>query len=192
MRVFIEQEPSTQFTAMPVEQRPLDLYAARPRAAFVAQAAAANPLSTITASSGLSKDEVDRMMKDAESHADEDRKRREEIETRNRADQAVYAAEKMVQDMGDKLAGADKAAVESAIESLKSAMSANDVAAMKRAMEQLTQAQHRAAETLYKQAGAGATAGAESSSTGAGKGSAGAGASEGDVIDAEVVDEEKK
>ncbi len=58
---------------------------------------------TITASSGLSKDEVDRMMKEAESHADEDRKRREEIETRNRADQAVYAAERMLKDMGDKL-----------------------------------------------------------------------------------------
>ena len=58
---------------------------------------------TITASSGLSKDEVERMMKDAESHAEEDKKRREEIETRNRADQAVYAAEKMIQDMGDKL-----------------------------------------------------------------------------------------
>ncbi len=69
---------------------------------------------TITASSGLSKDEVDRMMRDAESHADEDKKRREEIETRNRADQAVYGAEKLLQEMGDKLAAGDKAAVESA------------------------------------------------------------------------------
>ncbi len=67
---------------------------------------------TITASSGLSKDEVERMMKDAESHAEEDKKRREEIETRNRADQAVYAAEKMIQEMGDKLPSSDKAAVE--------------------------------------------------------------------------------
>src|ERR687890_558093 len=75
---------------------------------------------TITASSGLSKDEVARMMKDAESHAEEDKKRREEIETRNRADQAVYAAEKMMQDMGEKLAASDKSAVQSAIESLKS------------------------------------------------------------------------
>ena len=70
---------------------------------------------TITASSGLSKEEVERMMKDAESHAEEDKKRREEIETRNRADQSVYAAEKMLQDMGAKLAPADKAAVETAI-----------------------------------------------------------------------------
>ena len=108
---------------------------------------------TITASSGLSKDEVERMMKDAESHAEEDKKRREEIETRNRADQAVYAAEKMIQEMGDKLPSADKAAVESAIESLKSAISGGDTAAMTRAMEQLTQAQHKAAEALYKTAG---------------------------------------
>jgi len=152
---------------------------------------------TITASSGLSKDEVDRMMKDAESHAEEDKKRREEIEVRNRADQTLYAAEKMLQDMGPKLAASDKSAVESAIESLKSAISGNDVAGMNRAMEQLTQAQHRAAEALYKQAGAGGTSGA-----GGGAGTAGAGAtgpgptsgagSQGDVIDAEVVDEEKK
>jgi len=154
---------------------------------------------TITASSGLSKDEVERMMKDADAHAEEDRKRREEIETRNRADQAVYAAEKMLQDMGSKLASSDKAAVETAIESLKSAMSANDTAGMNKAMEQLTQAQHKAAEALYKQAGAAAGSpgapGAEGSAGGGSEGSAGsagAGATPGDVIDAEVVDDEKK
>jgi molecular chaperone DnaK len=153
---------------------------------------------TITASSGLSKDEVNRMMREAESHAEEDKKRREEIETRNRADQAVYGAEKMVQDMGDKLGSGDKAAVETAIEELKKAVNANDTAAMTRAMEQLTQAQHKAAEALYKQTGAGAGAGSAgsqgptgSAGPGAGAGSAGAGA-QGDVIDAEVVDEEKK
>src|SRR5918995_94746 len=128
---------------------------------------------TITASSGLSKDEVARMMKDAEAHAEEDRKRKEEIETRNRADQTVYAAEKLLQEMGPKLDQADSAAVAAAIESLKQAIAANDTAAMNRAMEQLTSAQHKAAEALYKQAGAGATSGAESSSTGAGKESAG-------------------
>jgi molecular chaperone DnaK len=150
---------------------------------------------TITASSGLSKDEVERMMKDAESHAEEDRKRREEIETRNRADQAVYAAEKMVQDMGDKLGASDKAAVESAIESLKNAMNANDIAAMTRAMEQLTQAQHKAAEALYKQAGSGAAGPSPGEGAGAssGAGAAGApGSGAGDVIDAEVVEEDKK
>jgi molecular chaperone DnaK len=157
---------------------------------------------TITASSGLSKDEVERMMKDAESHADEDKKRREEIEVRNRADQSVYAAEKMLQDMGAKLPPSDKAAVESAIESLKTAMNNNDSAGMTRAMEQLTQVQHKAAEALYKQAGssAGSDAGAEggtgpSAGAGAGAGASGStesSATEGDVIDAEVVNEEKK
>jgi molecular chaperone DnaK len=150
---------------------------------------------TITASSGLSKDEVERMMKDAESHADEDKKRREEIETRNRADQAVYAAEKMIQEMGDKLPSSDKAAVESAVEALKSAISGGDAAAMTRAMEQLTQAQHKAAEALYKNTGTTGAPGAEGQGpTGAGpQGSAGAGPSgapeSGDVIDAEVVDD---
>jgi molecular chaperone DnaK len=147
---------------------------------------------TITASSGLSKDEVDRMMKDAESHAEEDKKRREEIETRNRADQAVYAAEKFVQESGDKLGG-EKAGVESAIGALKSALEANDTAAMSRAMEQLTQAQHKAAEALYKQAGpapggAGPGAGGPTGAPGGAAASGGAG----DVIDAEVVEDDKR
>jgi molecular chaperone DnaK len=156
---------------------------------------------TITASSGLSKDEVERMMKDAESHAEDDKKRREEIETRNRADQSVYAAEKMLQDMGAKLAPADKAAVETAIGTLKTAMDNNDAAGMTSAMEQLTQAQHKAAEALYKQAGsaAGSDAGPETSAGAAGgtgpagaSGSTASEATEGDVIDAEVVNEEEK
>jgi len=156
---------------------------------------------TITASSGLSKDEVERMMKDAESHAEEDKRRKEEIEARNKADQAVYGAEKMLQDMGPKLASSDKAAVETAIDQLKSAITANDTAGMNRALEQLTQAQHRAAEALYKNAGASAGDGSQSAqgapgAQGAGSeasaGSAGSHGSQGDVIDAEVVDEEKK
>ena len=102
--------------------------------------------------------------------------------------------------MGSKLASSDKAAVETAIEQLKSAITQNDTAAMNRAMEALTTAQHRAAEALYKNAGASAAGGAEGSggsegsagSAGSGSaGSAGAGAAQGDVIDAEVVDEKK-
>ena len=146
---------------------------------------------TITASSGLSKDEVDRMMKEAESHAEEDRKRREEIETRNRADQAVYAAEKMIQDMGDKLGPSDKAEVQTAVDALKSAVSSNDTAAMNRAMEQLTQAQHKAAEALYKQAGSPAPGAPGQGGPDAGA-AAGGGSAPGDVIDAEVVEDEKK
>ena len=147
---------------------------------------------TITSSSGLSKDEVDKMMREAESHADDDRKRKEEIETRNHADQAAYAAERMLKDNGDKLPASDKQPIEKAVEDLKRAIEKNDVAEMKRSMEALNTAQHKAAETLYKTASAGA--GAAGGSTGGASGAAGAGesGSAGDVIDAEVVEEEKK
>jgi molecular chaperone DnaK len=152
---------------------------------------------TITSSSGLSKDEVDKMMKEAESHAEEDRKRKEEIETRNHADQAAYAAEKMLADSGDKLSAADKQPIESAVADLKRAIEKNDVAEMKRTMEALNTAQHKAAEVLYRAASAGAAGGQPGgpgeSQPGEGAGSsAGGGAAAGDVIDAEVVEEEKK
>jgi molecular chaperone DnaK len=147
---------------------------------------------TITASSGLSKDEVDRMMREAESHADEDKKRKEEIETRNLADQAVYASERLVKDAGEKLGSSDKAAIESAAENLKKAIERNDVADMKRLMEALNQAQHKAAEAMYRSAAPGGEPGAEAGA-GAGAGASGGGArQDGDVIDAEVVEEEKK
>src|SRR5437868_10217338 len=121
---------------------------------------------TITASSGLSKDEVDRMMKEAESHSDEDKKRRDEIEMRNRADQAVYGAERLLKDSGDKLSASDKQAIETAIEGLKKAIEGQDAATIQRALDSLTAAQHRAAESLYRQQqapGAGPAGGAASS-----------------------------
>ncbi len=144
---------------------------------------------TITASSGLSKEEVDKMMREAESHADEDKKRREEIETRNRADQAVYAAERMVKDAGEKLSAADRSAVESAMEELKKASAGTDVAAINQAMDALTKAQHAAAESLYKQtqsAGGGGEQGGGTPPPGGGQTSD---EKQGEVIDAEVVDE---
>ena len=149
---------------------------------------------TITSSSGLSKDEVDKMMKEAESHAEEDRKRKEEIETRNHADQAAYAAEKMLKESGDKLSASDRQPIESAIAALKVAIEKNDVAEMKRTMETLNTAQHKAAEVLYRaaSAGAGAGQGPEESAPGGGGARGGSGAASGDVIDAEVVEEEKK
>ena len=146
---------------------------------------------TITASSGLSKDEVDRMMKEAESHSDEDRKRKEEIETRNQADQVAYAAERMLKDAGDKLPASDRASIESAINDLKASIDQNDIAGMKKRMETLNQAQHKAAEAMYRGASAGAGqpggAGPE-----AGPQPGGEGRASGDVIDAEVVEEEKR
>jgi len=141
------------------------------------------------------------MMKDAESHSEEDKKRRQEIETRNRADQAVYAAEKMLREMGDKLPASDKTAIENAVEGLKTAMSSNDAAAIERAMDLLTQTQHKAAEAIYKNTGAGAgptggagpegSGGSEGPGSGGSPGSAGSSGSQGqgDVIDAEVVDD---
>jgi molecular chaperone DnaK len=150
---------------------------------------------TITASSGLAKDEVDRMMKEAESHADEDRKRKEEIELRNRADQAVYGAERLLKDTGEKLGAADRQAIESAMEAVKKASEGTDTAAIERALEGLTAAQHKAAESLYKQqasgsSGAGAPGG-DSAGGGAAGGTGASGGQQGDVIDAEVVDEGK-
>jgi molecular chaperone DnaK len=142
---------------------------------------------TITASSGLSKDEVDRMMKEAESHAVEDKARKDEIETRNHADQAVYGAERLLKENGDKIAAGDRQAIESAAEALRKAISSNDVAAMTTGMDALTAAQHRAAESMYKQAGSPGDAGPAGN---AGPGAQGGGATGADgVIDAEVVDD---
>ena len=133
-------------------------------------------------------------MTDAESHAEEDKRRKEEVETRKQADHVVYEAEKMVRDTGDKLAGPDKAAIESAVGELRKAIDGNDTAAMKRAMDSLRQAQHKAAEALYRQSGAagpGSAPGPEAS-TQTEPQEPTAGATQGDVIDAEVVDEEKR
>jgi len=150
---------------------------------------------TITASSGLSKEEVERMMKEAESHSDEDKKRREEIETRNRADQAVYGAERMIKDAGDKLPATDKAAIESAMEAVKKATDSNNAADIQRALDQLTAAQHKAAEALYRQqaqSGGPTPGGGDGGAGQAGpSGGASSGPKQGDVIDAEVVDEGK-
>jgi molecular chaperone DnaK len=143
---------------------------------------------TITSSSGLSKDEVDRMMREAESHADEDKKRREEIEERNKADQAVYGAEKFLKDSGDKLSPGDKQAIESAVEGLKKAIESNDAGAMRSALEALTAAQHAAAAQMYQQAGGGPEQPGGGEQPG-GQASSDGGAKSGDVIDAEVVDD---
>ena len=144
---------------------------------------------TITASSGLSKEEVDRMMREAESHADEDKRRREEIEARNRADQAVYGAERMLQDAGDKVPASERQAVEHAIAELKKAISANETAGINRAMEELTRVQHKAAEALYRQSQTGTTGSGGSSGPEPGGGETAGTPPKDEVIDAEVVDD---
>jgi molecular chaperone DnaK len=147
---------------------------------------------TITASSGLSKEEVERMRQDAELHAEEDKKRREEVETRNHADQAVYQAERTLHDAGDKLTADDKAPVEAAVKDVKSALEANDQDAIKKAIDELVKAQHKVAEVLYRQSQATPPTDGGEQARGAGaSGGATSGAGAGDVIDAEVVEDKK-
>jgi molecular chaperone DnaK len=146
---------------------------------------------TITSSSGLSKDEVDRMVTDAEAHSAEDKVRKEEVETRNRADQSVHAAEKFVKESGEKLDPADRLAIESATNDVKKALENNDAKGISRTLEALMQAQQKAAENLYKNVGANAgPAGDPGASAGAPPHGNGNGHAD-DVIDAEVVEEKK-
>ena len=140
---------------------------------------------TITASSGLSKDEVERMTKDAEAHAADDKQRREEIETRNRADQAVYAAEKFVKESGEKLKPEDRMAIESATNDVKKALESNDAKSISKTLDALMQAQQKAGENLYQSAQSAGPEGPAGGGQTTGNGQAD------DVIDAEVVEEKK-
>jgi molecular chaperone DnaK len=145
---------------------------------------------TITASSGLSKDEVEQMRKDAEAHADEDRCKREEIELRNEADSAVYRSEKMLKDNADKLSGSDKAKIEKAVGEVKAALKGSDSAAVKSASERLNEAWQAVSAELYKAAAERAQASkAPGGSTEAGGDHAKTAGQpgEGPIIDAEVV-----
>jgi molecular chaperone DnaK len=107
---------------------------------------------TITSSSGLSKEEVERMAKEAEAHAAEDKTKREEIEARNQLDSMVYNIEKMLKEHGDKISGDEKSSVETALADAKKALEGTDVAIMNSARERLTQASHKLAEAMYKSA----------------------------------------
>ncbi len=106
---------------------------------------------TITASSGLSKDEVEKMKKEAELHADEDKKKQEAIETKNIADTLVYTTEKMLREAGDKVKAEDKKAIEEKIEALKKIKDGDDVEAIKKASEELSQAAQKIGAAMYEQ-----------------------------------------
>ena len=150
---------------------------------------------TITSSSGLSKDEVERMTKEGELHAEEDRRTKEEVEVKNRADSLVYSVEKMLKENREKISEADAKNIESAVEDAKKAIQEGDVSRINSAVEHLTTASHKLAEAMYKQAGtsqpgaapgAGAPGGpAQGPTDGGAQGKA---KGEGEVIDAEVVD----
>jgi molecular chaperone DnaK len=150
---------------------------------------------TITASSGLSKDEIEKMRKDAEAHAEDDRKQREEVEARNDADNQVYRTEKMLRENADKLPADDKAKIETAVSAVKEALKGTDTAAIKSAAEKLNEAWQAVSEVLYKAAAEKAQA---AKGQGGPTGSASSGGTqdsgkkdEGPIIDAEVVDEKK-
>src|SRR5207247_9245745 len=110
---------------------------------------------TITSSSGLAKDEVEKMVKEAEAHAAEDREKQKEIEARNRADALIYATEKTLKENRDKLPEADAAAAEKAIEEARKAAEQGGADKIEAALQELTRVSHRLAEALYQKAAAG-------------------------------------
>jgi len=137
---------------------------------------------TITASTTLNKDEVNRMVKDAEAHAEEDRKHKEEIEARNQADSLVYTAEKELRDNADKIDASIRSEVESKIEPVKQAIKDNDVERMRSTSQELAASLQKIGEAVYRQAqGAGAGAGSATGTEGPGSGKSG----DGDVVDAD-------
>ena len=121
---------------------------------------------TITASSNMSKEDIDKAVKEAEMYAAEDAKRKEEVDARNQGDQMVYQTEKTLNEMGDKLDPADKSEVEGKLNALKSALTGTDTAAIKAATEELTQAFYKISEKLYQQAGGPQGAGFDPSQAG--------------------------
>ncbi len=148
---------------------------------------------TITASSGLSKEEIEKMRKDAELHAEDDRKQKEEVETRNEAENGVYRSEKMLKDNGDKISGDDKTKIEQAVSATKEAIKGSDTSAIKSASEKLNDVWQSVSAELYKAAAEKAKADkAHTGSTGPDQGGkTESGKDEGPIIDAEVVDEKK-
>jgi len=144
---------------------------------------------TITSSSGLSKDDIDKMVREAESHADDDKRKKEEIEARNRADSLVYQTEKMLNENRSKISDSDAKAVEAAIADTKKALEEGVIERINKAADALTQASHRVAEAMYKSAAPGGQPGGEPSNDGGGQSGQ---KQQDDVIDAEYVDADEK
>ncbi len=140
---------------------------------------------TISGGSALPKDEVERMMREAEQYADEDKKRRDEAETRNSADALVFQTEKFLGENGDKLPAEGKAETEAALTDLRAALGGSDTGAVREAAERLAKKSQELGGALYAQQAA-ADSGAAGGATG------GAGATDDGVVDAEVVDEDRR
>ncbi len=149
----------------------------------------------ITASSGLSEKEIEKLIKEAEAHSEEDKKKKELAEVRNEADGLLYTTERSLSEFGDKIDQKDKSNVEAAIKNLKSAMEGTDVGAIKSATTELTKVSHKLAEAMYSQASAGAAGGEGAEATQPEGTGAESSASGDDVVDAdfeEVNDEDKE
>jgi molecular chaperone DnaK len=150
----------------------------------------------ITASSGLSKEEVARMASEAEAHSAEDRAQREAIESKNQIDSLVYSVEKLLREQGDKISGAERGEVESAIADARKALESNDKRTMDQARDRLTQASHKLAEQMYRAAQPQDGAGAAGPSAGTGAtpppGSGGQAKPDEGVVDAEYIDVDEK
>ncbi len=150
----------------------------------------------IESSSGLSEDEIDRMVKDAELHADEDKKEREKIEVRNEADTLIYSTEKSLSEYGDKISDGDKSAIQSALDDLKGSLDTASVEDLRTKIQTLTQASHKLAEEMYKNASAAQGEGAPGAEQAAGSSDDGQSGSDGsgnvEDVDYEVVDDDEK
>jgi molecular chaperone DnaK len=136
---------------------------------------------TITGQSSLAKDDIERMVKDAEAHAEEDRQRREEAEVRNTADSLVYQTEKVLKDQADSFTGTEKEQVEANLKALKEQLEGTDLEGIKRATDVLATSSQELGKRLYEQAGASAGSGTTGNATG--------GSQDDDVVDAEIIDE---
>jgi len=144
----------------------------------------------IQASSGLTEEEIERMKKDAELHAEEDRKRKELVEARNQADSLIYSTEKNLKELGDKVDEATKKLIDEKTQALKKAMEGDDIAAIKSAQDELMQAAHKVAEMMYQQAAAGGgqagAAGGSATTDSSSSGGSGGKGGDDDVVDADV------
>ncbi len=137
---------------------------------------------TVTGGSALPKDDIDRMVREAEQHAEEDRRRREAAETRNQAEQLVYSTEKLIHDNTDKIPADAKSETEAALAELKEKLKGEDTAAIRQAMERAAEAAQKIGTALYEQSRAEQPTGAQAP---------GASGSDDEVVDAEIVDDEK-
>jgi molecular chaperone DnaK len=144
---------------------------------------------TITGGTALGKDEIDRMMKDAEAHAEEDRKRREDAETRNNADSLVFQTEKLLKEQADKVSPEDREKMDAAVKQLKDALAGDDIEAVKRGHENLVSVSQEFAQRLYQAAQASSAAAGGAGGPGGGAGAGASQPSDDEVADAEIVDE---